>query len=157
MTFTPVIAGLAQYTQSRQAPNPLDPLGLMTLTARAALEDSGCAKLLQAIDAVYVANIVSFTYGDVCLQLAQNLGINSKDSRYSSIGGNTPQKFVNEAALAIETGRVKAVLITGAEAAYAVRRADKGQITLNWPPKTEPLYYSDAEKPGFTDTEAVYE
>jgi acetyl-CoA C-acetyltransferase len=157
MTFTPVIAGVAQYTGSRQASKPLDPLALMTLTSGAAVEDSGCAKLLEAIDAVFVANIVSWTYADICSLLGQSLGIKSKDNRYSSIGGNTPQKFVNEAALAIETGKARAVLITGAEAAYAVRRADKGQVSLGWPPKTEPLYYSDEEKPGFTDTEAVYE
>ncbi len=65
--------------------------------------------------------------------LAAALGIQPREAIYSAIGGNTPQKLVNRFARDIAAGRRRAVLISGAEAVYAMYRASRGKTTLHWP------------------------
>ncbi|MCP4133247.1 MAG: acetyl-CoA acetyltransferase [bacterium] len=153
---TPVIIGAAQYSQSRESESPPDPAGLMLEACRQAMADSGAASLSDYIDTVYVTNINGWSYRDVPALLSEKLGLKPKEKYYSTIGGNTPQMFVNMAAKAITLGSASAVLMTGGESGYSFRRSQKGDIALNWPRSEKPAYLNGDKRPGSNDRENVY-
>ncbi|MBU0996016.1 MAG: acetyl-CoA acetyltransferase [Proteobacteria bacterium] len=154
---TPVIVGVSQFTQAKDTPSPADPLGLMTITAKNAAKDSGMEKLLEHVDTIRVVNIFSHAYKDVCGELAKNLNISPKYKYYSPVGGNTPQLYINKAANDITAGKSRVTVITGAEAGFAARRAQKGEITLNWPAYEAPQYLDGEEREGGSDHEFFYD
>ncbi len=132
---TPVIAGVCQYTQPKETPDPLDPLHLMAGSGAGAIADAGVSRMAEKVDALFVVNLFSWSYRDVCTDLSRLLKIHPGHRHYSDLGGNSPQALVGKAAAGIAQGRYRAVLIAGAEAGNAIRRAGKGQIELNWPEK----------------------
>ncbi|TFG02219.1 MAG: hypothetical protein EU542_05470 [Promethearchaeota archaeon] len=136
----PIIIGVAQYTQSKERVPKLDPLSLMVKTSRNALDDMGSAVLKQHIDAIYMVNINSWSYEDAPGELAEKIGISPDRKVYLPDGGDSPQMLVNRAAKAISKGEHEAILITGAEAAYAMYLSQKGKIKLNWPKRKAPNY-----------------
>jgi acetyl-CoA C-acetyltransferase len=139
---TPVIIGAAQYTQRRDIAAPLDPLGLIIKSGRNALRDTGSAlKLPEIIDAVYVVSIWGWSYKDAPARLSASLGLKPSYKLYSNTGGNVPQYLVNKAARAIARGESRAVLITGGESEYSLRRAKRQGLALNWPEKETPEYF----------------
>jgi acetyl-CoA C-acetyltransferase len=144
MPFSPVIIGIAQYTQHKGTEQPLDPMGLMVKSSLDALGDTGKSKLKELIDCVYVINLFQWPYRDAPGMLSTRLGINPSQAFYLPIGGNTPQLIVNKAARDLAAGRCKAVLMAGAEAIYSIRRAMKGDIVLDWP-ESEPADRIDGE------------
>ncbi len=113
----PVIVGVGQRTNRPKAPHKLvTPMELMESVSAAAIEDCGAPDIRASIDAVYVVNIISWTYQDPAGELARRLGIDPKVKGYTSIGGNSPQWLINKACREIASGASKAVLIAGAEA-----------------------------------------
>jgi len=137
---TPVIIGASQYTQPKDTRDPLDPLGLIIKTSRAALADSGAEDLGKLIDRVCFTNIYGWSYKDAPGQLSNVLGLNAENKVYANIGGNMPQKLVNNAANTIACQESSAVLIAGGEAEYSIRKAKNEGITLNWPERETPAY-----------------
>ncbi|MBA4398000.1 MAG: hypothetical protein C0394_11555, partial [Syntrophus sp. (in: bacteria)] len=129
----PVMVGAAQYTQPSDAVCSLDPLGLMIKASREAFADAGAGGLAALVDTVCVVNSFSRDDENTPAALAAALGIRPREAIYSAIGGNTPQKLVNRFARDIAAGRRRAVLISGAEAVYAMYRASRGKTTLHWP------------------------
>jgi len=154
--LTPVIVGAAQFTQQKDTPRPLDPLGLMIETSRRAIEDAGPKKITDFIDSVYVPNIISWSYRDVPGMLAESLGIRPSKKTYYPVSGNLPQMFVNQSAKAIASGESEAVLLAGAEAAYAGRRARKGEIALDWPERQTPQKVDGDDRLSTSDFENNY-
>lgn len=130
---TPVLVGAAQYTQPKNSFCALDPLGLMIRVGRAAFADAGSAGLAALVDTVCVVNSFSRDDERAPHALAVALGLRPREFIYSAIGGNSPQKLVNRFARDIAAGRRKAVLISGAEAVYALYRASRGKTALHWP------------------------
>ncbi len=155
--YTPILAGVAQYTQPRDAQRPLDPMGLMIRVCAGALEDAGSDKLKDLIDALYVVNLFQWPYRDAPGMLADALGINPAGKYYTPIGGNTPQMLVNRACRALAAGTVRAVLITGAEAIYSLRRALAGKIVLDWPESGQPERIDGEERGSVNRIEADYD
>ncbi len=137
---TPVIIAASQYTQPEDTREPLDPLSLMIKTGQSALEEAGTDDLRELIDMVYVINIFSWLYKDAPGELSKALGLNPDKKAYSNIGGNMPQTIVNKVANLIAHGDCKAVLITGGEAEYSIRKARRNGINLNWPERQNPEY-----------------
>jgi acetyl-CoA C-acetyltransferase len=129
----PILVGASQFTQPKDAFPALDPLGLMIKTSRDAFVDAGSDVLPKIIDTVCVVNSFSRDDEKTPVVLAHALGIKPRDTVYSLIGGNTPQKLVNQFSRDIATGRRRAVLIAGAEAVYSLYRHSKGKADLNWP------------------------
>lgn len=154
--FTPIIVGVSQFTQPKNDAAPLHPVGLMKAASLAAIDDAGAQKIRSFIDTIRVVNIFSYTYADAARCLAQELGINPKYYYYSTIGGNTPQLYINKAAVDIAMGRSQATLITGAEAFYSLRRAKKGESELNWPDAALPLFFDGEDKEGCDNVELLY-
>jgi acetyl-CoA C-acetyltransferase len=157
MSFSPVIVGVAQFTQHKNTERPLDPISLMVKTSSDALSDSGVSGLKAFVDCVYVMNLFQWSYRDAPGMLSARLGINPKQASYLPVGGNTPQLIVNRAARDLAAGRCKAVLMTGAEAIYSLRRALKGNIVLDWPESVPPDRIDGENTNGFDRLEELYD
>ncbi|MDH6246547.1 acetyl-CoA acetyltransferase [Mycobacterium sp. OTB74] len=107
---TPVLIGYGQVNQHEENPQS-EPIDLMEAAARSAAE----AKVLEAVDAVRIVNLLSLRYRDPGLLLAQRIGAADAATRYTPVGGNVPQSLVNQACLDIQAGRDEVVLIAGGE------------------------------------------
>ncbi|MBY8984711.1 MAG: hypothetical protein KGD65_06580, partial [Candidatus Lokiarchaeota archaeon] len=139
---TPIIIGAAQFTQRKDTPHPLDSLGLMVKTGKKAIEDTQAKNIVDFIDAIYMVNISSWSYEDAPGELGKRLNITPKEKVYLPDGGQSPQMLVNRAAKAITSGEHRAILITGGEAAYSIRKTFKGKPPEYWPKKEDPKYIS---------------
>jgi acetyl-CoA C-acetyltransferase len=157
MPSAPVIVGIAQFTQHRKTQRPLDPLGLMIKTSQDAMIDAGASGLKNFIDSVYVMNLFQWSYFDAPGMVSAALGIRPRQALYLPVGGNTPQMVVNKAARDLAAGRCKAVLMTGAEAIYSLRRAMKGDIVLDWPASVPPGRIDGENKNGVDKIEELYD
>jgi len=153
----PILVGAAQFRQDKDVAKPLDPLGLMVEASRRALSDSGAPRLEELIDRVYVVNLFQWPYRDVPGMLSERLGIAPREKFYTAVGGNTPQVLVNTAARSLASGECRAVLMTGAEAFYALRRALKGEIVLDWPESEPPERIEGDNRPGVSEIESRYD
>jgi acetyl-CoA C-acetyltransferase len=136
----PVIIGAAQFTQRKKTPQPLDSLSLMVKTGQKAIEDTHVKNITDFIDAVYMVNIDSWSYEDAPGELGIRLSITPKEKVYFPNGGQSPQMLVNRAAKAITSGEHRAILITGGEAAYSIRKTFNEEPPDYWPKKEDPKY-----------------
>ncbi len=107
---TPVLVGYGQVNQRNEDPG-VEPVDLMVAAARNAADP----RVLEAVDAVRVVNLLSWRYRDPGLLLAQRIRADNAKTRYTGIGGNVPQTLVNLACLDIQQGRAGVVLVAGAE------------------------------------------
>lgn len=107
---TPVLVGYGQVNQHDENPD-VEPVDLMVAAAREAADP----RVLEAVDAVRIVNLLSWRYRDPGLLLAQRIRADGAATRYTGIGGNVPQTLVNLACLDIQQGRADVVLIAGAE------------------------------------------
>jgi acetyl-CoA C-acetyltransferase len=128
----PIIVGVAQNTQDKNAIQPLDPLNLIAKECQNALIDTGVEDLRDFIDTIYMSTISSWIYQDSLGKLSEILDLSPKNKFKAPISGNVPQMLINKAAKAISLRMSKAVLIAGGEASYSKYRAEKGEIKLNW-------------------------
>ena len=154
---SPVIVGAAQYTQRKGTERPEDPLGLMAKASLDALDDAGASGLKKLIDRLFVINLFQWPYRDAPGMLAERIGVRPDKAFYLPVGGNTPQHLVNRAARDLALGRCKAVLMTGAEAIYTLRRAMKGQDALEWPASEPPERVDGENTSGVNEMEAAYD
>ncbi len=152
----PILIGASQYVQRKNATQRLDPLSLMVKTGNKAIKSTDTQEIREKIDAIFMININSWSYADAPRILAKNLNISLKEKVYLPDGGNTPQMLVNWAARAISNKEHKAILIIGAEAAYSVLLANKGEIKLDWPKKEPPAYMEGEIWDGINDFENSY-
>jgi acetyl-CoA C-acetyltransferase len=136
----PVIIGAAQFTQRKDTPQPLDSLSLIVKTGQNAIEDTHTKNIADFIDAIYMVNISSWTYEDAPGELGKRLNITPKEKIYLPDGGQSPQMLVNRAAKAITSGKRRAVLIAGGEAAYSISKRFKGKRPEYWPKRETPKY-----------------
>jgi acetyl-CoA C-acetyltransferase len=111
---TPVLIGYGQINHHEDgafAENTVEPVDLMAAAARQA----AVPRVLEAVDAIRVVNLLSARYRDPGLLLGQRIGADRPATRYSGVGGNVPQSLVNQACLDIQHGRAGVVLLAGAE------------------------------------------
>jgi len=131
---TPVLVGAAQRTQKGVDPAQAQgPLELMEACAREIAEASGGGRrLLAAIDRLAVVDVLGWRCRNAPQLLAERLGARPRESVQTVVGGNMPQRFLNETARRIAAGECRVALIAGAEAIYSLRRARRGGVTLGW-------------------------
>ncbi|BDI61932.1 hypothetical protein [Qipengyuania nanhaisediminis] len=142
---TPVIVGVGQCVDHWNGEDPArapSPRGLLGEAARRAVRDTGAqAEMLAGIDQVHVVRWFADSMpctppfgncGNPPASLAADIGIIDAEHFYSHVGGDQPQKLVNEAAEAIFAGDAKAVLLAGSEAIAAMKTALRKGITLDW-------------------------
>src|SRR5436309_13832490 len=154
MTSTnyPVIVGAGQLTNHPKAiDQTLEPLEMMERVAREAENDAGAPGLLEKVDSVQVVNFMSWSYADAPGMLTARLGATPSHTLYSSIGGETPQRLVNETAQAIVEGRIRIALLAGAEALESRRLARKLGAQLPWSQRGTPQRMDGDNRPGFNE------
>ncbi|MFW9875778.1 MAG: hypothetical protein ACFFG0_21960 [Candidatus Thorarchaeota archaeon] len=152
---SPVIVGAAQFTQRKNTSPPLDSLSLMVKTGRKAIEDTQAKNIVDFIDAIYMVNISSWSYGDAPGELGRRLSLTPKEKVYLPDGGQSPQMLINQAAEVITSGEHLTVLITGGEAAYSINKKFSGKRPGHWPKKEDPKYIN-GEKWPITQTVIKY-
>ncbi|WP_319434265.1 acetyl-CoA acetyltransferase [Mycobacterium sp. RTGN5] len=123
---TPVLVGAGQVNQHDDA--DIEPVDLIAAAAREAADP----RVLQAVDAIRVVNLLSWRYRDPGLLLGQRIGAPEAATRYTGVGGNTPQSLVNQACLDIQNGRADAVLLAGGETWRTRMRLRAKGIKPDW-------------------------
>ncbi|MEW5809885.1 MAG: acetyl-CoA acetyltransferase [Actinomycetota bacterium] len=124
---TPVLVGYGQVNQHSESPD-VEPVDLMVAAAREAADP----RVLAAVDAVRVVNLLSWRYRDPGLLVAQRIGAEKAATRYTGIGGNVPQTLVNLACLDIQQGRADVVMIAGAETWRTKTKMRAAGAKANW-------------------------
>jgi acetyl-CoA C-acetyltransferase len=152
----PVIIGVGQVTNRAQTTDDsIEPVELMAQAARLADDDAG-GGLLSRIDSLQVVNLLSWPYPDAPGLLASLIGAEPAKTRYSDLGGETPQRLVNETAEAIVAGRTRVALIAGAEAMHSRRLAQKEGARLPWAARGTPERTIANTRLGSSDVEFLH-
>jgi acetyl-CoA acetyltransferase len=135
----PVIVGVADVIdRPATLAQAREPAALMADALLAALQDAGGAPattLLAALDRLDIVAEHSWPYADPCEVLAARLGHQPKHCAYGSAGGESPVRFIHEAAMRIAAGESTFAAIVGAEAQYSAAAASKESFRLPWSPR----------------------
>src|SRR5580700_10225002 len=138
----PVIVGVGEITdRPSEITDGLEPLALLIEALKRAEADSGVA-LLGEIDSLDVVNFLSWRYRDPENLLSSRLGIHPKHAYYGPVGGESPIRYLHEAAQRIGRGECNVAAICGAEAQSSATKAERAGITLPWTP-----FAHDVEEP----------
>jgi acetyl-CoA C-acetyltransferase len=138
----PVIVGVGEIVdRPKELTAGLEPLTLLEEALKRAEADSG-AKLLGEIGSLDVVNFMSWRYHDPEKQLAARLGIQPSHLNYGPISGESPIRFLHEAALRIARGECSVAAVCGAEAQSTATKAQRAGIDLPWTP-----FAHDVEEP----------
>jgi acetyl-CoA C-acetyltransferase len=138
----PVIVGVGEITdRPTEIVDGLEPLALLVEALKRAEADSG-ATLLREIDSLDVVNFLSWRYRDPEKQLSSRLGIQPRHAYYGPVGGESPIRYLHEAAQRIARGECSVAAICGAEAQSSATRAERAGIELPWTP-----FAHDVEEP----------
>jgi acetyl-CoA C-acetyltransferase len=128
----PVIVGIGEILDRPTDPmEGLEPLALMQGALERAAQDAG-GDLLAAVDSLDVVNLVSWRYADAAAQLSRRMGIAPRRAVYGPVGGESPVRFLHDAALRIARGEGEVAAIVGAEAQSTVLKAKKAGRELHW-------------------------
>src|SRR3954452_19718939 len=138
----PVIVGVGEIADyPEDLPAGLEPLALLEAAVRRAGQDAD-ASLLGEIDSLDVVNFLSWRYREPEQLLAARLGIKPEHSVYGPVGGESPIRFLHEAAQRIARGETKVAMVCGAEAQSTATKAERAGVTLPWTP-----FAHDVEEP----------
>jgi acetyl-CoA C-acetyltransferase len=130
----PVIVGVGEISDHPvDLVAGLEPLSLMHEALKRAERDAG-AKLLHAIDSLDVVNFLSWRYRDPERQLCARLGIAPSHAYYGPVGGESPIRYLHEAAQRIARGECSVAAVCGAEAQSTATKAERAGVTLPWTP-----------------------
>ncbi|HXW32734.1 MAG TPA: hypothetical protein VEJ21_06535, partial [Acidimicrobiales bacterium] len=146
----PVLVAGAQCAERQE------PVTAMDLMARAAEQClSEAAGLAGEVDRVSVVNIMAPAPAAPASALARRLKLSPARTEVSTIGGNSPQVLLSRAAEDVAAGRVRAVLVAGAEAqrtqkAFATPELDPEELAL--PP--DPVVGDDRSGVGRAELDA---
>jgi acetyl-CoA C-acetyltransferase len=130
----PVIVGIGEIVdRPKEITEGLEPLDLLEQSLRRAEADAG-AKLLGEVQSLDVVNFLSWRYRDPEKLLAQRLGITPAHCYYGPVGGESPIRFIHEAAKRIARGECTVAAVCGAEAQSTATKADRAGVKLPWTP-----------------------
>jgi acetyl-CoA C-acetyltransferase len=138
----PVIVGIGEITdRPKEITDGLEPMSLLVEALKRAEADRGAA-LLGEIDSLDVVNFLSWRYRNPEQLLSSRLGIQPKHAYYGPVGGESPIRYLHEAALRIARGERSVAAVCGAEAQSTATRAERAGLTLPWTP-----FAHDVEEP----------
>src|SRR6202795_3089066 len=130
----PVIVGVGEIAdRPKELTAGLEPLTLLEEALKRAEADSG-AKLLGEIGSLDVVNFLSWRYRDPEKQLSDRLGIQPSHLYYGPVGGESPIRYLHEAAQRIARGECSVAAACGAEAQWGATRAERAGVALPWTP-----------------------
>jgi hypothetical protein len=129
----PVIIGAGEVVDRPAEPVlAQEPVALMAEALRRAAADAGAPGLLAELDSLDIVNSVSWPYPDVAEALVARLGQRPRRLAYGPVGGESPVRFLHEAANRIARGESMVGAVVGGEATHAVAAAQKAGVTLPW-------------------------
>ena len=138
----PVIVGVGEVVdRPKEITRGLEPLALLEEALRRAEADSG-ARLLGDIQSLDVVNFVSWRYRDPEKQLAARIGAKPAHLYYGPVGGESPIRYLHEAAQRIARGECSIAAVCGAEAQSTATKAERAGLTPPWTP-----FARDVEEP----------
>jgi acetyl-CoA C-acetyltransferase len=138
----PVIVGVGEIVdRPKDIAAGLEPLTLLEEALKRAEVDSG-GKLLGKIQSLDVVNFLSWRYRDPERLLAKRLGIAPAHLYYGPVGGESPIRYLHEAAQRIARGECSVAAVCGAEAQSTATKAERAGIALPWTP-----FAHDVEEP----------
>jgi acetyl-CoA C-acetyltransferase len=138
----PVIVGVGEIVdRPTDIAAGLEPLDLLEQALRRAEADSG-ASLLHELGSLDVVNFLSWRYREPELLLAQRLGIKPAHCYYGPVGGESPIRYIHEAAQRIARGECAVAAVCGAEAQSTATKAQRAGVALPWTP-----FAHDVEEP----------
>jgi len=141
----PVIIGIGEYLERPESlDKSLEPLEMMAKALRLADKDGG-GNCLPKIDSLDVVMPMSWRYSDLAGELCAHLSITPKRVILGPSGGQTPLKYIHEAAKEIAEGRSTTAAIVGGEAQYSLVSAQRAGQMPPWSP-----FANDG--PNFADT-----
>src|SRR5580700_5519782 len=130
----PVIVGIGEITdRPGEISDGLEPLALLIEALKRAETDSG-AKLLGEICSLDIVNFLSWRYREPEKLLSSRLGIRPKHAYYGPVGGESPIRYLHEAAQRIARGECSVAAVCGAEAQSTATKAERAGITPPWTP-----------------------
>jgi acetyl-CoA C-acetyltransferase len=138
---TPVLVGVAQYTDRDGAPQTaLAPPDRLARVGAAAIADCGGRGV--SIDALAVIRLFadsgpSFSspfgsYTNLPRSMARRMGQSPTRLLYGPVGGNTPQMLVNLLAEDIRRGDIDVAMVAGCESLRTQSKALKAGLALDW-------------------------
>ena len=138
----PVIVGVGEITdRPKEIAAGIEPLALLEEALKRAEADSG-GKLLGEIGSLDIVNFLSWRYRDPEKQLSGRLGIKPAHAYYGPVGGESPIRYLHEAAQRIARGECSVAAVCGAEAQSTATKAERAGLTLPWTP-----FAHDVEEP----------
>ena len=138
----PVIVGVGEIVdRPKDIAAGREPQALLVEALKRAEADSG-GQLLGEILSLDIVNFLSWRYRDPEKQLADRLGIKPKHAYYGPVGGESPIRYLHEAAQRIARGECSVAAICGAEAQSTATKAQRAGIDLPWTP-----FAHDIEEP----------
>ncbi|MEK9278758.1 MULTISPECIES: acetyl-CoA acetyltransferase [unclassified Bradyrhizobium] len=138
----PVIVGIGEIIdRPKEITEGLEPLDLLEQALRRAEQDAG-AKLLGEVQSLDVVNFLSWRYRDPEKLLAQRLGVTPAHCYYGPVGGESPIRYIHEAAQRIARGECTVAAVCGAEAQSTATKAERAGAKLPWTP-----FAHDVEEP----------
>src|SRR3981189_2182996 len=130
----PVIVGVGEITdRPKEIADGLEPLALLEAALKRAEADSG-GKLLGEIGSLDIVNFLSWRYRDPEKLLAGHLGIQPSHLYYGPVGGESPIRYLHEAAQRIARGECSVAAVCGAEAQSTATKAERAGVTPPWTP-----------------------
>ena len=128
----PILVGAGEVVdRTRNPAEGREPLTLMLHALHEAERDAGAA-LLAEIDSFDVVCEYSWPYVDAPGLIAGRLGLRPVHAYYGEAGGESPVRFIHEAALRIQRGECAVAAVVGAEAQYTVAAALRNKVNLDW-------------------------
>jgi len=137
----PILVGVGEASKQSLALDWPSPVDLASSAVKTALADSGAdASLAASIDYVLATRLfhdsgLPYEFGspeNFPEAVATAAGLKPARYVYGDVGGQSPQRYVNQLAAALYEGEMKAVLIAGTEAMGTVKRARKTGHALDW-------------------------
>jgi acetyl-CoA C-acetyltransferase len=130
----PVIVGIGEIVdRPKEIAEGLEPLILLEQALKRAEQDSG-GKLLGEIGSLDIVNFLSWRYRDPEIALSERLGIKPEHAYYGPVGGESPIRYIHEAAQRIARGECSVAAVCGAEAQSTATKAERAGIALPWTP-----------------------
>ncbi|WP_116807378.1 acetyl-CoA acetyltransferase [Steroidobacter cummioxidans] len=135
----PVIVGVADVIDRPAAlAQAREPATLMVDALLGALQDAAGAAapaLLTALDSLNIVAEHSWPYDEPSDVVSARIGHMPKRCIYGTAGGESPVRFIHEAALRIAAGDSVVAAVVGAESQHSVAAASKQSIQLPWSPR----------------------
>ncbi len=145
---TPILVGAGQYVGRDMSCAEVlkSPVDIAAIAAQRALDDAQAPRALAAqIDMLVVIRMFEHSLEDrsmwpnpfgstnnVPWSVAKRLAAKPRHAIYAEVGGQSPQRLVNQMAERIHAGELRMALLTGAEAIATIREATRRGFELDW-------------------------